>query len=200
MADATLTMSLETQAELPEEDRGLVAAARKDPHAAGRLFDKYYGEILRYVDHCLQDHAAAEDLTSNVFFRAFQRLGLFRWRRIPFRAWLYRIASNEVRMHYRREKRRLAFQANAPDSALAREATSAGAEAEALDDRRLLHRALMDLDQKYRTVIVLRYLEDKTLAEICSITHKREGTIKSQLHRGLSQLKQALARAGVSLS
>lgn len=192
-------MSLETQAELPEEDRGLVAAARKDTHAAGRLFDKYYGQILRYIDHSVQDHAAAEDLTSNVFFRAFQRLGLFRWRRIPFRAWLYRIATNEVRMHYRRQKRRLAFQARPPDQALAQEAPSAGAEAVALDDRRLLHRALMDLGQKYRTVIVLRYFEDKSLAEICAITHKREGTIKSQLHRGLSQLKQALARAGVGL-
>jgi RNA polymerase sigma factor (sigma-70 family) len=48
---------------------------------------------------------AREDLTSNVFLAAFRHLGRFRWRRIPFRAWLYRIATNEIRMYYRRQKR-----------------------------------------------------------------------------------------------
>ncbi|MGO8674962.1 MAG: sigma factor [Limisphaerales bacterium] len=55
-----------------------------------QLFDKCCPEILRYVYHSILDHAVAEDLTSNVFFPAFRRLGLFRSWRIPFRAWLYR--------------------------------------------------------------------------------------------------------------
>jgi RNA polymerase sigma-70 factor (ECF subfamily) len=71
--------------------------------------------------------------------------------------------------------------------------------AAALDDYRLLHRALLELGQKYRTVIVLRYFEGKALSEICEITNRREGTIKSQLHRALAQLKDVLVRAGVSL-
>jgi DNA-directed RNA polymerase specialized sigma24 family protein len=47
--------------------------------------------------------------------------------------------------------------------------------------------------------IVLRYFEGKSLAEICEITNKREGTVKSLLHRALAQLKNALVRAGLTL-
>ena len=71
--------------------------------------------------------------------------------------------------------------------------------AAALDDYRLLHRALLKMGQKYRTVVVLRYFEGKSLTEICDITNKREGTIKGQLHRALAQLKETLALAGVTL-
>ena len=100
MPNDASTMSLETLTEWAEEDRALVSAAQSDTAAAGQLFDKYYPEIFRYVHHSTLDHAVTEDLTSNVFFSAFRHLGLFRWRRIPFRAWLYRIATNEFRMHY----------------------------------------------------------------------------------------------------
>ena len=71
--------------------------------------------------------------------------------------------------------------------------------AAATDDYRLLHGALLELGPKYRTVIVLRYLEGKSLSEICEITNKGEGTIKSQLHRALAYLKEALVQAGVTL-
>src|SRR6267154_6351657 len=86
-----LPQCLETLTERAEEDRALVFAARSDTAAAGRLFDRYYPEVFRYVYHSTLDHAVTEDLTSNVFFSAFRHLGLFRWRGIPFRAWLYRI-------------------------------------------------------------------------------------------------------------
>ena len=193
------TMSLDTLTEWAEEERALVFAARSDTAAAGQLFDKYYPEVFRYIYHSTLDHSVTEDLTSNVFFSAFRRLGLFRWRGIPFRAWLYRIAANEVRMHYRRRKRALATHAGPVGLEHPSDAPSAATTAAALDDYRLLHAALLELGQKYRTVIVLRYFEGKSLSEICDITHKREGTIKSQLHRGLSQLKDSLERAGITL-
>ena len=72
-----------------------MSAAQSDAAAAGQLFDKYHPEIIRYVYHSTLDHAAAQDITSNVFFSAFRHLGRFRWRRIPFPAWLCRIATNE---------------------------------------------------------------------------------------------------------
>jgi RNA polymerase sigma-70 factor (ECF subfamily) len=199
MTQEALAMSLEARSEVIEEDRSLVSAACKDTAAAGQLFDKYYPEAFRYIYHSTLDHSVTEDLTSNVFFSAFRRLGLFRWRGIPFRAWLYRIAANEVRMHYRRRKRALATHAGPVDLEHPSDAPSAATMAAALDEYRLLHAALLELGQKYRTVIVLRYFEGKSLSEICDITHKREGTIKSQLDRGLSQLKDSLERAGITL-
>jgi RNA polymerase sigma-70 factor (ECF subfamily) len=198
-ASNVLTLSLKPPSELAEEDRALVAAARKDPNAAGQLFDKHYPEIFRYIYHSTHDRTVTEDLTSNVFFSAFRRLGLFRWRRVPFRAWLYRIATNELRMHYRRQKRRHTAHAGQVDADYPSAAPDAGVELAALDDWRRLHGALLDLGEKYRTVIVLRYFEDKSLSEISEITNKREGTIKSLLHRGILQLRESLARAGVAL-
>jgi RNA polymerase sigma-70 factor, ECF subfamily len=212
MSNDTSTMSLEIPTDRAEEDRASVFAARteeerasvlaaqSDPAAAGQLFDKYYPEIFRYVYHSTLDHAAAEDVTSNVFFSAFRHLGLFRWRRIPFRAWLYRIATNELRMHYRKQKRMLAADAGPVDPESPGPVPSADTVAANSDDYRLLHRALLELGQKYRTVIVLRYFEGKSLSEICEITNKREGTIKSLLHRALAQLKNALVRVGLTLS
>lgn len=196
---AVLTQCFGTLTERAEEDRALVFAARRDPAAAGQLFDKYYSEIFRYLYHSTLDHAVTEDLTSNVFFSAFRRLGLFRWRRIPFRAWLYRIATNELRMHFRRRKRMSAANAGPVNPELPAAVSSADTVAAEMDDYRLLQRALLALGQKYRTVIVLRYFEGKSLSEICEITNKREGTIKSQLHRALAQLKDALMRAGLTL-
>lgn len=200
MLNDASTMSLDASTELAEGERTLVLAAQADPDAAGRLFDQHYPEIFRYIYHSTLDHAAAEDLTSNVFFSAFRHLGFFRWRRIPFRAWLYRIATNEVRMHYRRQKRLLAANAGLVDPEYPGAEPTAETTAAAQDDYRLLHRALRELGQKYRTVIVLRYFEGKPLSEICEITNQREGTIKSQLHRALARLKEALVRAGVSLA
>jgi RNA polymerase sigma-70 factor, ECF subfamily len=199
MHDDASTMSLEIPTGWEEDERALVSAARSDTAVAGQLFDKYYPEIFRYVHHSTLDHAVAEDLTSNVFFSAFRHLGLFRWRRIPLRAWLYRIATNELRMHYRKQKRMSAANAGLIDPEFPGAVPSADTVAAGLDDYRLLQRALLELGQKYRTVIVLRYLEGKTLSEICEITNKREGTVKSLLHRGLAKLREALVRAGLTL-
>src|SRR4030042_1823431 len=103
MVDDALECQLESNGEILDEDQMLVSAARQDIEAAGRLYDKYYSEILSYIYHCTLDGTVAWDLTSIVSLAAFQPLGRFRWRHVPFRAWLYRIATNEVRMHWRRK-------------------------------------------------------------------------------------------------
>ena len=203
MADDALECSLESQANMVDEDEGLVSAAREDPEAAGRLYDKYYSEVLGYIYHCTFDHAATEDLTSNVFLAALRHLGRYRWQRVPLRAWLYRIATNEVRMHWRRQRRtaaiRLQPHGSQPDQRAPRQGTAppAGDSLAAAEQYRLLHQALLQLRMKYRTVIILRYFEDKAMAEICEITGRKEGTVKSQLHRGLAQLQDILVRWGV---
>jgi len=196
MADDALECQLGTQGEVLDEDQMLVSAAREDTEAAGRLYDKYYSEILGYIYHCTFDSTVAEDLTSNVFLAAFRHLGRYRWRQIPFRAWLCRIATNEVRMHWRRQKRVKAISLQL-DGDIHTTGPSAGDSVAASEEYRLLHKALLELRMKYRTVIILRYFEDKAIAEICEITATKEGTVKSQLHRGLARLQDILVRWGV---
>ena len=199
MTDNALECGLESRDEIADEDQALVRRARSDTEAAGRLYDKYCREVSNYIYHCTLDAALTDDLTANVFLAAFTHLGGFRWRHIPFRAWLYRIATNELRMHYRKQKRRSAANAGPVDPESPAPVASADTVAADSDDYRLLQRALLELGQKYHTVIVLRYFEGKSLSEICEITNKREGTVKSLLHRALAQLKDALVRAGLTL-
>ena len=196
MADDALECQLESNGEIWDEDQILVSAARQDTEAAGRLYDKYYTEILGYMYHCTLDGTVAEDLTSNVFLAVFRHLGRYRWREIPFRAWLYRIATNEVWMHWRRQKRVKIDSLQPEDDEYAAE-PSAGNSLEAAEEYRLLHKALLELQIKYRTVIILRYFEEKAIAEICEITGRKEGTVKSQLHRGLARLQDILVRWGM---
>ena len=204
MAEDALECELRYGTEIVDEDEMLVSAAQEDTEAVGRLYDKYYGEIVRYIYHCTFDHSVTEDLTSNVFLAALRHIGRYKWRQIPFRAWLYRIATNEVRMHWRRQKRSKAISLQTDNSSLPEQNRelqsgnpSAGDRIAAEEEYRLLHRALLELRMKYRTVIILRYYEGKAIAEICEITGRKEGTVKSQLHRGLARLQDILVRWGV---
>ncbi len=197
MANDAIECGLGSRTEIRDSDEILVCAAQTDTEAAGRLYDKYYREILGYIYHCTLDRAATEDLTSNVFLAAFRHLERFRWRQIPFRAWLYRIATNEVRTYYRRRKRTKTPRLQPGHGDLADAARPADERSAAQEDYHLLHEALLQLRLKYRTVIILRYFEDKTIAEISKITGRKEGTIRCQLHRGLAQLQDHLASWGV---
>jgi RNA polymerase sigma-70 factor (ECF subfamily) len=203
MADDAVECRWESRTETVDEDQVLVAAAREDTEAAARLYDKYYRLILAYVYHCTLEGEAAEDLTSNVFLAVFRHLGQYQWRQVPFRAWLYRIATNEVRTYYRRQRHARAFRLERRENRASEEtggapaAPAAGAEPAATEEHRLLHRALGQLRPKYRTTLILRYFEDKSIAEIATITGQREGTIRSQLHRGLAQLQEILVHWGV---
>jgi RNA polymerase sigma-70 factor, ECF subfamily len=204
MADGAIEYPWTAPAETLAEDESLVVRAGHDPAAAGRLYDRYYDRIAGYLYRCTGDPVLTEDLTANVFLAAFQHLRRFRWRRIPFEAWLYRIATNEVRMHLRR-RRRLRFWSLQSEDAGHQEAISrlqspdppAAEPCMAAESHHLLQKALIELEPKYRTVVVLRYYEGKSLSEISVITGQRQGTIKSQLHRALAQLQDRLTRLGV---
>jgi RNA polymerase sigma-70 factor, ECF subfamily len=197
MADDAIECGLGLGPQIAEDDQRLVSAAQRDPEAAGRLYDRYYAEVFGYVYRCTVDRAVTEDLTSNVFLAAFRHLKRFRWQRVSLRAWLYRIATNEIRMHYRRRRYARAADLHVRHETAEGSAPSAAESPAAAEEFRLLHQALAELRWKYRSVIILRYFEDKTMAEIAAITKSREGTIKSQLHRGLAQLQEILTRRGV---
>jgi len=196
MVDNALECQLESNSEILDEDQILVSAAQQDTEAAGRLFDKYYTEILGYIYHCTFNGTVAEDLTSNVFLAVFRHLRQYRWRQVPFRAWLYRIATNEVRMHWRRKKRIKIIGIN-PNDEEYNSVPSVVDSTAASEEYRLVHKALLELPLKYRTVIILRYFEGKPIADISEITATKEGTVKAHVHRGLAKLQDILVHWGV---
>ncbi len=188
MTNDTAEYNQESQAEAVDEDEALILAAKEYVEAFGRLYDKYYKSIFRYIYHRTLDHALTEDLTSNTFFAAFRHIGRYSWKRIPFNAWLYRIATNEIRMHLRKQRRA---------SSMDLDPASAGEDMMLEEDYAALHQAILMLKPIYQTVITLRFFEGRTISEISKITGKKEGTVKSQLHRGLEKLRYVLERKGI---
>ena len=204
MTDAIMECDLTSGVEAIVEDERLIAAAKEDVEAFGRLYDKYYHQISRYIYHRTLDHALTEDLTSNTFFAAFRHIQRFRWKRVPFGAWLHRIATNEIRMHFRKQKRVSVISLQTEDKAdqrlisgLQASSSSASDKLIAAEEYARLHQAILTLKPIYQTVITLRFFEGQTIKEISKTVGRREGTVKSQLHRGLEQLREALARQGI---
>ncbi|HZZ99560.1 MAG TPA: sigma factor, partial [Candidatus Paceibacterota bacterium] len=87
-----------------EQEKRQVAQAQKDPRAFAEIYDKYYPKIFGYLLKRTADVQVAQDLASETFFKALHKLWQFRWRNIPFSAWLYKIATNELRQYYRKSK------------------------------------------------------------------------------------------------
>ena len=66
-----------------------------------------------------------------------------------------------------------------------------------MEEYALLHQAIMRLKPIYQTVITLRFFEEKTIMEISHITGRKAGTVKSQIHRGIEQLRRILEQKGI---
>lgn len=185
-----------------EAERHLVERARVDSDAFGLLFDRYHDPILSYLLHLTADLQAARELTSNTFYRALAALPSYRWRGVPFSAWLYRIASNEAAGRLRRLRRRRFLPLGdspedlpAGDSALDQEVLQAE---EALDRNRRfaqLHRHLRRLPYRDREALVLHYFQGKTVREMAAITGRSPGTVKARLHRARRRLESSLRSA-----
>ena len=179
------------------DDRELVERAKDDPEAYAVLFDRYYPVVLNYVARRTNDVALAHDITSEAFYKAFKNIRRFQWRGLPFSAWLYRIASNEIAAYYRGASRLESLEVLAEQRGFD-PASEDDLEAEIIRAQEALARhalyqsciaAMCELPLKYQEVIALRFFEEKPLAEISQILGRSQGTVKSQLHRGLRRLQ-----------
>jgi RNA polymerase sigma-70 factor (ECF subfamily) len=175
------------------EDR-LVEQAKTNAEAFGELYDHYFAQIYRFVYSRLRDQSAAEDVTSEVFFKALRAIGRYRPSGHPFSAWLYQISVNAINDHYRSKK---------PVSSLEGAIGVADAARPVVD--RVLDRveaeriwAAIDLlPPQQRTAMTLKLGEDMKLAQIGEIMGKSEGAVKLLIHRGMAGVRQ---RLGVSVA
>ncbi len=178
-----------------EQERELVFKAKTDADAFGLLYDEYYPKIFGYVLRRTASVETAKDITSEVFLKALQSIKNFRWRNIPFSAYLYRIAEHEISNGYKRNKHIIFLKQDIENSAIISdislddESARVEADIQKHEEFLLLHQCIVKLPHIYQEVIVLRYFEKKLISEICIILGKREGTVKSLLNRGLKKLK-----------
>lgn len=181
-----------------ELEKELVERAKTDAQAFGALYDEYYGKIFGYVVRRTASVASAQDVTSEAFFKALRNIKSFQWRGIPFSAWLYRIAEHEIANFYSHNGHdrvltdELKHEFDLDDVSLEAEVAEAESLLQQQADFLAVHANLSRLSAKYQEVIVLRFFEKKQLKEIAQILGKREGTVKSLLHRGLEKLRKLM--------
>ena len=174
----------------------LIKEAQTHPEHFGRIFDEFYPRILKYCVKRTGDMVVSEDITSEVFIKAFKNIQKFQWRNITFSAWLYRIALNEISSHFRK-KQTISLDAileeegfDPPDNAASiyEEIIQAENELQRHQDFLKIQKELQSLPLLYQEVLSLRYFEEKKVSEIAEILGKKEGTVKSLLSRGFDKL------------
>lgn len=176
-------------------DNLVEGAKHGDADAFGVLYDRYQPEILRYLVNHVRDHATAEDLTQQVFLKAWQAIPRYEQRNVPFKSWLYRMAHNQMVDHFR--TKRTTVDLEGIDRA-------EPAEAEALviagETRKVLEGALLRLSTDHREVLVLRFLMEKSAAEIGAIMGRKEVTVRGLQLRALLALRRELDSMGGGLA
>ena len=185
---------------LPEKysEPELIERAKRDPAAFGELYYLYYSRILNYIYRYVLDVDLAEERTSNTFYKVLHALPKYR-HRSSFRAWVYRIATNEIKMYWRSSKNRALREKkyqnkNEQDKVyfISPEVENTQERAEKMRLFHSLHESLRALPEKYQTVLVLKYFEGLKYDEINKVVGKRVGTVKSLVHRGLKRLRVIL--------
>jgi RNA polymerase sigma-70 factor, ECF subfamily len=180
---------------VPEEE--LVKRAQHSREAFGELYEIHYRRIFNYALKRTASVPLALDITSATFFKAMNQIGKYRWRDVPFAAWLYRIASNEINDYYRKQSSRtisIELVANLADNMdYADEVNHAEEELSKHEEFLTLHKKLAELPAMYQEVIVLKFFEKKKIKDMVKILGKKEGTIKSLLHRGIEKLREKMS-------
>jgi len=167
------------------DERLLIAEAQKDPARFGELYESNFERVYAYVVRRVGDRAETEDLTSEVFHQALANLGRFEWRGIPFSAWLFRIAANLISDRWQRSRReQVADQPDEIDSVPAR-----SAEFEEVERRATLFRLVGMLPAEQQRVVVLRFVEQKSIKEVAREIRKTEGAVKQLQFRALTSLR-----------
>jgi RNA polymerase sigma-70 factor (ECF subfamily) len=173
----------------PEQDEGrLIRKAKYEPQAFGELYERYLRKIYTYLFYRTGNHADAEDLTSRVFQKAYVHLPGYENLGLPFSAWLYRIAHNVVANWYRDQGRRKVV---GLDEAVNRSSDEdPGSSAENTAEREALLKLIRRLPEEKQQVIILKFAEGYSNAEIGKILGRSEGAVKSLYHRTLLQLRE----------
>lgn len=178
----------------------LINKIKSNPDLFGSVYDEHYKTIFNYCYKRTKNFNASKDITSETFLKAFLNIHKFKWKGVSLLSWLYKIATNEISLHYRSKKYRPSL-LNEIDSSqtifprkedLLNEKETAEQELERHEDFIKVQKAVAALPIKYQEVITLKYFEKLKIKELSCVLNKPEGTIKSLLSRGINLLKQQL--------
>jgi RNA polymerase sigma-70 factor, ECF subfamily len=174
-----------------DDDLADVRAAQRDRAAFGALYRRYVERVYGYCFYLLGDHHDAEDATERTFLAALAAIDRFRDDGATFRAWLFRIAHNELANHLRqRHRRRTSRLEDGPEPLADADPASLLGVAE---EARRLRGAVSRLSDDRRQVVILRFVDGLTAREIGVVLGRSEGAVRVLQHRALRDLAAMLA-------
>ncbi len=180
-------------------DEQLVQLSLKDQDCFYYLMKRYEIKLLRYIKRLTTvSEEEAKDIIQEIFIRVYRNLNGFN-HKLKFSSWIYRIAHNEIINQHRKTKLRSAIaplniedEANLIDSI--NDTIEIDGAYENLENAERVRKALTELPDKYREILVLRYLEDKSYDEISDILRKPLGTVATQINRAKVSFKKIAGR------
>ncbi len=180
----------QSKAQLDEEVLQIKAAIA-NPQAFGVLYEKYYLKIFRYVFQRVEEEDAAADVNTIVFSKALFNLSKYQFRGVPFSAWLFRVAQNELNQLFR--KNRVQKVVNIPLENLAQIAEDTGEEN--LEERiESLKKAMKGLSEDELELIEQRYFEKRSYKEMSEILDMEENNARVKTFRVIQKLKNLLTK------
>jgi RNA polymerase sigma-70 factor, ECF subfamily len=172
----------------------LVERARKgEADAFAQLYDRYLDQVYGYIRRRVGSTHVAEDLTGDVFLRAWRRFDRFNWQGVDLGAWLITIARNRVHDHFKSARfRRERTTDEVDDSATwsREEQPDAALESEELTQQ--VRAAMEQLSADHREVLELRFVNDLSVAETAAVLDRTVGATKALQYRALKALAEVL--------
>lgn len=170
------------------DEEALTRASKGDGEAFGVLYERYVSRIYNYVYYRTGDPYDAEDLTARVFYRAMRHISNYRNLGLPLSAWLYRIAHNLVANWHRDNSRRKEVPLE-DGIFISRDGNHPEYELLESEERDRLMWIIRSLSPERQQLLILKFVEHLSNAEIGQIMGRTEGAIKSLYHRTLITLR-----------
>lgn len=174
------------------ESRRLVEAAQRDPARFADLYEHYFELVYAYVARRLRNRAETEDLTAEVFRRALQSLPRFKWTGAPFAAWLFRIASNLIADRAKRAAREGASESGTLPHGQSGATHTQQIDLEQCERQAQAFRLVGALAEDQRSVLVMRFAEEKSIREIAAALGRSEGAVKQLQFRALENVRKGI--------
>jgi RNA polymerase sigma-70 factor (ECF subfamily) len=173
-----------------QDEQSLVhRAQQQDEEAFTELYERYFDKIYRYISLKIGNRIEAEDMTQQVFINALRSISSFKWKGLPFSAWLFRIAHNQVVDYLRKKTRQPVLVLN--ESITASNDNPQKTTEQNMDIEQLVS-ATGNLTVAQREVIALRFAGELPIKQVAKIMGKSEGAVKALQHSAIVSLRKIL--------
>ncbi len=174
---------------MQEEESLVRRAQQQDQEALSEIFEAYFDRLYRYVAFRINNRTEAEDVTQQVFVKVLQALPRYRWRGMPFAAWIFRIARNSIIDYHRKRRKTRELPL---ETALSQDGDDPAQIAEQNLVLEEVNQALSRLRESQQEVLRLRFAGELSVAEVARVMGKSEGAVKALQHSSLSALRRIL--------